>query len=141
MSNNTDRSDIRPKPGHLLVGEHLLPLRCDFSALADIEDVMGSVDRWVHELGKGNRGRAYRAIIVGVSAMSRQDPDRIAKDLKPRLSNEYRVALLEAFNEAMGVTEGNGDAPEDKPTSSSPGATSTTSPPSDTDDPTASSGP
>ncbi len=116
----------------------------DFDALCELEELFGSLAAFTTQLQVGSRSAIVTTVAKGVTAGLRHLPEPpsvqdVRRRLDSRRINEYLDAVDEAFYDAM---------PEPRPsegkdsgeTTDSPGATSTTSAPSDSVAATASSG-
>lgn len=117
----------------------------DFDACCELEELCGSLDVFTARLAAGTRTKMLQAIAMGVAAGARHTGEtwtveraRLLLDTK-RLA-EYREqldeAMVRAFPPPTEKVEGKGSAQEN----GSPGPTTTTSPPSDTDEAQPSSG-
>lgn len=122
------------------LGGKTYPLIFDFEALCVIEEEMGGLrvyaDRLVDDAWQL---RAVRTGVVAGLKHTEIPRAQIVKLLKPRDLLKYLDALTEAFSQGTPPAEA-GDDPKAEGRDDSPGAATTTSPPSSSVEPTASSG-
>lgn len=116
------------------------PLIFDFEALCALEEEMGGLDVFAQRLSDNKqRLRTVRAGMVAALAHTGMTRAEIVSKLEYNHAGRYLNAMTEAFIQALPEPEPS-DSPNSRGSSDSPGDATTTSPPSSSGAPIASSG-
>ena len=121
-----------------LTNGQTITVRFGFRTLAAVEKEWGSVGALAGLLATGLQGQLYTTIGNVLALMSDLSADEVMDLLDPTQLGEYGRAIDDSLDEALPKPKG-GESGK-APTNGSPGETSTTSEPSDSDAPMPSSG-